>query len=35
MIKIITTVKELKETLKTRRGTGKTIGLFPTMGALH
>ena len=35
MIKIITTVKELKETLKTRRGTGKTIGLVPTMGALH
>ena len=35
MIKIITTVKELKETLKTRRGTGKTIGLVPTMGYLH
>ena len=35
MIKVIQTVKELKDTLKTRRGVGKTIGLVPTMGALH
>ena len=35
MIKVITTVKELKEALKSCREQGKTIGLVPTMGALH
>ena len=35
MIKILTTVKDLKEALKSHREAGKTIGLVPTMGALH
>ena len=35
MIKVITTVKELKEALKSCREQGKTICLVPTMGALH
>ena len=35
MIQVITTVKELKEALKTGRESGKTVGLVPTMGALH
>ena len=32
---IITTVKDLKEALKSCREQGKSIGLVPTMGALH
>jgi pantoate--beta-alanine ligase len=35
MIKVITTVKELKEALGSCREAGKSIGLVPTMGALH
>lgn len=35
MIKVISTIKELKETLAAGRKAGKTIGLVPTMGALH
>lgn len=35
MIKVITTVSELKEILDNCRKAGKTIGLVPTMGALH
>ena len=35
MIKVITTVKDLKEALKSCREQGKSIGLVPTMGALH
>ena len=35
MIQVITTVKDIKEALKSCRETGKTIGLVPTMGALH
>lgn len=35
MIKVITTVSELKGILDNCRKAGKTIGLVPTMGALH
>ncbi|MCQ2084357.1 MAG: pantoate--beta-alanine ligase [Bacteroidaceae bacterium] len=34
-MKVITTVSELKEILDNCRKAGKTIGLVPTMGALH
>ncbi len=34
-MKLIHTVKELKETLSNERNNGKTIGFVPTMGALH
>lgn len=32
---VVTTVSELRETLRTARCDGKRIGLIPTMGALH
>ena len=35
MIKVFTTVRELKEALEPCRQSGKSIGLVPTMGALH
>lgn len=35
MIKVLTTVQELQEALKPARDAGKSIGLVPTMGALH
>lgn len=35
MVKIITTVRELKAALEDGRMAGKTVGLVPTMGALH
>ena len=35
MIKVVTTVKELKEALAGERKAGKSVGLVPTMGALH
>ena len=35
MIKVITTVAELKSILNEHRNQGKEIGLVPTMGALH
>ncbi len=34
-MKIVTTIKELKTTLDAYRNDGKSIGLVPTMGALH
>lgn len=34
-MKILTTVKEVREYVKTARMAGKTIGLVPTMGYLH
>ena len=34
-MKIITTIKDLKEQLAAARAAGKTVGLVPTMGALH
>lgn len=34
-MKILTTVKEVREYVKTQRMAGKTIGLVPTMGYLH
>lgn len=34
-MQIISTISELRETLKALRLQGKTIGLVPTMGALH
>ncbi len=34
-MKIVTTIKELKSTLDAYRTEGKSIGLVPTMGALH
>ncbi len=34
-MKIVTTIKELKATLDAYRNDGKSIGLVPTMGALH
>lgn len=34
-MKIIKSIQELRDTLKTFRREGKTIGLVPTMGALH
>ena len=35
MVKIITTIAELKNALEGHRSEGKKIGLVPTMGALH
>lgn len=35
MIKVISTVKELEQALEANRKAGKTVGLVPTMGALH
>ena len=35
MVKIITTIAELKNVLEGHRSEGKKIGLVPTMGALH
>ncbi len=35
MVKIITTIAELKNVLEDYRSEGKKIGLVPTMGALH
>lgn len=35
MVKCVHTVKELKEILKPLKNSGKSIGLVPTMGALH
>ena len=35
MIKVISTVKELEQALEADRKAGKTVGLVPTMGALH
>ncbi len=34
-MKVITTVSELKEALAAERSQGKSVGLVPTMGALH
>ncbi len=34
-MKVITTIKEVESTLQATRKIGKTIGLVPTMGALH
>ncbi len=34
-MKIVTTIKDLKSTLGAYRSEGKSIGLVPTMGALH
>lgn len=34
-MKVLRTVGELREALEPARGTGRTIGLVPTMGALH
>lgn len=34
-MKVLRTVGELRETMKQHRDAGKTIGLVPTMGALH
>lgn len=34
-MKVLRTVGELQEAMKLHRGAGKTIGLVPTMGALH
>ncbi|MBS4042100.1 MAG: pantoate--beta-alanine ligase [Flavobacteriales bacterium] len=35
MLKLVTTVEEMKEISKKLRSTGKTIGFVPTMGYLH
>lgn len=35
MMKILRTVKEIQEYTKNMKSSGKTIGLVPTMGALH
>ena len=35
MIKIITTIQEMKEIIKSHKAQGKTIGFVPTMGYLH
>ena len=34
-MKVVATVKELKELLDAYRSAGKSVGLVPTMGALH
>lgn len=34
-MKVIRTVRELRETMDNHRGQGQSIGLVPTMGALH
>lgn len=34
-MKVIRTVRELRETMEKHRGQGQSIGLVPTMGALH
>ncbi len=34
-MKVIRTVRELRETMANHRGQGQSIGLVPTMGALH
>ena len=34
-MKVINTIKELRSALDYSRAKGKTIGLVPTMGALH
>ncbi|MBP5771572.1 MAG: pantoate--beta-alanine ligase [Bacteroidaceae bacterium] len=34
-MKVVTTIKELKRILSQDRAEGKTVGLVPTMGALH
>lgn len=34
-MKVVSTIYEARETIKNARGAGKTIGLVPTMGALH
>lgn len=34
-MKVIRTVRELRETMERHRGQGQSIGLVPTMGALH
>ncbi|MDE6100622.1 MAG: pantoate--beta-alanine ligase [Paramuribaculum sp.] len=34
-MKVLRTVGELRQTIETHRNAGKTIGLVPTMGALH
>lgn len=34
-MKVVHTIKDLKELLSTYRAEGKTVGLVPTMGALH
>ena len=35
MTKIVTTIKDMQEIVKSYRSQGKTIGFIPTMGALH
>ena len=35
MLQTVTTIQELRETIKAWRGAGETVGLVPTMGALH
>ena len=34
-MKVVHTIKELQEELSTLRQQGKSVGLVPTMGALH
>jgi len=34
-VRIVRTIREVRETLAPRRATGESIGLVPTMGALH
>ena len=35
MTKIVTTINDMQEIVKSYRSQGKTIGFIPTMGALH
>ena len=32
---VVTTISDLKRAVSAARGNGKTVGLVPTMGALH
>lgn len=35
MVQVVRTTKELQQIVKDTKKAGKTIGLVPTMGALH
>ena len=35
MLQTVTTIEELRDTIKAWRRAGETVGLVPTMGALH